>query len=224
TFHKIVAPHHGQHMPAAHVHGQQCTLHQRLLIQSQDMEFPCWVDLGYAHLNHIATPEQLSTQVSTEFWVYLPDPGISRWGYHPTRIFDRHRRGSIPYRQHHTCEPFAFAHRRLTILWLGRRRHEGGIGRAIPGESQATQGALVDAVAFVEGHQVLFQRLFGKLLQTHIECGRDRKATTVEGVWAVLLFQILAHVLHKIEGFVHAWRRWVQDDGVFLGFLRLRWR
>src|SRR5215510_10072764 len=76
TFHKIVAPNHGENMPTTHVHSQQCTLHQRLLIQGQNREFPCWVDLGHAHLNHIATPEQLSTDVSTEGWIYVPDPGM----------------------------------------------------------------------------------------------------------------------------------------------------
>src|SRR5262249_8549692 len=105
-------------MPGAYVHGQQCPLYQRLLIQGQNMVFPCWVDLGDAYLNHIATPEQLPTYISTEGWVYLPDPGMPRWGYHSTRVFDRHRRRSIPYRQHHTREPFAFAHRLLTLFRL----------------------------------------------------------------------------------------------------------
>src|SRR5262249_12730703 len=142
-------------------------------------------------------------------WIYLPDPGMPRRGYHPTRVFDRHRRRSIPYRQHHACEPFAFAHRLLTLLRLRHRRHEGSICRAITGKLQVAYGALVDAIAFVKGHQILFQRLLGELLQTHIERSLDRKATTVERVWAVLLLQVLADILYKIVSFVHSWRGWV---------------
>src|SRR5262252_3291667 len=187
------------------------------------MVFPCRIDLGYAYLNHIATPEQLPTYVSTERWVYLPDPGMPRRWYHPARVFDRHRRRSIAYCQHHAREPFAFVHRLLPLLRLRHRRHEGGICRVIAGKVQVAHRALVDAVAFIKGHQALFQRLLGELLQTHIERSLDRKATTVERVWAVLFFQVLADILHKIVSFVHAWRRWVKDDGLFLGFLRLLW-
>src|SRR4029079_3882496 len=132
-------------------------------------------------------------------WVDLPDPCMPRRGYYPARVFNRHRCCSIPYRQHHAGEPFAIAYRRLPRLWLRHRRDEGGICRAIPGEIQVAHGALVDAVAFVDGHQVLPQCLFGELLQTHSERGLDRKATTIQGSWTVLLFQILAHILHKIE-------------------------
>src|SRR5262245_58092150 len=100
------------------------------------MEFPCWVDFGHMHLNHITTPEQLPTYVSTERWVYLPDPGMPCRGYHPARVFDRHRRRRIPYRQYHACEPFAGTHRSPILLRFGHGCYYGSIGRAIPREIQ----------------------------------------------------------------------------------------
>ena len=86
-----------------------------------------------------------------------------RW-YHPARVFDRYRRRSIPYRQYHACEPVACTHRGRILLRFGHGCYYGSIGRGIPRELQASYGALIDTVAFVDGHQALFQRLFGKLL------------------------------------------------------------
>src|SRR5262249_23089164 len=101
AFRKIVSSNHCQHMPAAHIHSQERTLDQRVLLQGEGVQFPRRIDLGHTYLNDITTPEELTTYLSTQLWVHLPDPGIPRGRNHPTRIFNGHCWPRIPDGQHH---------------------------------------------------------------------------------------------------------------------------
>src|SRR5215471_16005582 len=118
---------------------------------------------------------------------------------------------------------FPFAYCVVTCLWHGHGRGHGSIRRRVSRELQMAYGAAIHSVAPVEPYQTLLQRLFGDLLQVHIECGLDGKTTAIECGRAVLLLEILADILDEVEGFMYPqWGR-VQRHGFLFCRLRLLW-
>ena len=63
-------------MSAAHIHRHQCPLHERILFQRQGVGFAGRINLGDAHLNDIAPPQQLPTRLGIQRRVNMPYPGI----------------------------------------------------------------------------------------------------------------------------------------------------
>src|SRR5262245_11325913 len=118
---------------------------------------------------------------------------------------------------------FPFPHRDVTGHWHGHGLGHLGIRCRISRELQMASGASIHPIASVERYQALLQRLFGDLLQAHIERGLDGKTTAIERRWAVLLLEVLTDILDEIEGFMHPrWGR-VQRHGLLFCRLRLLW-